>query len=69
MTQAWFRYERQNSRWCPVVYYGDQPKVPNGEEDRFSASHAVAEGHLASDGSPMFGRLQAAFPAPGEGNA
>lgn len=68
-TAAWFGYERQNGRWCPFVSYGDKPKVPDGEEDRFSASYAVTEGHLGSDGSPLFGRLQAAFPAPGERNA
>lgn len=61
---AWFRYELYLGRWCPVVIYGEKPRAPKGEEYRFTAPQEVTSGHLGSDGSPMFGRLQAAFPAP-----
>jgi hypothetical protein len=51
---AWFRYERTNGRYCPVVLYGEKPRVPKGEEERFTVAVRA----------PMFGRLQAVFPAP-----
>lgn len=66
MTVAWFRYERNfASRWCPVVLYNDsRPTIPKHDADRITAAVAVPADCLASDGSPMFGRLQAIFPAP-----
>lgn len=62
---AWFRYERDFAqRFCPVVIYGDEPRIPRGEEDRYTKAVAVPVDCLSTDGSPMFGRLQAIYPAP-----
>lgn len=59
----WFRYERDfASRWCPVVFHDGKPKP----SDRATAAIEVPADCLASDGSPMFGRLQAIFPPPPE---
>lgn len=63
---SWFRYERTNGRWCPVVIYGDKPRTPKGEEERFTIAVPVPADCLGTDGAPMFGRLQAVFPAPVE---
>lgn len=63
--KAWFRYERSLGRWIPTVHYGEKPKTPKDESARYTAAVEVGPGFLATDGSPMFGRLQAAFPAPG----
>lgn len=63
---SWFRYERSMGRWCPVVIYGDRPTTPKGEEQRFTAAVHVPPDCLDSSGEPMFGRLQAIFPAPVE---
>lgn len=64
---AWFRYERNNGRWRPVVYHGARPGIPKGEEDRFSTLWPVPQDCLTEDGSPMFGKLQARFPVPKDG--
>lgn len=63
---AWFRYERDFScRWCPVVIWDDdKPSVP--KDGGATPAVSVPPGCLASDGSPMFGRLQAMFPLPRE---
>jgi hypothetical protein len=66
---AYFRYERNHGRWCPVVYHDEKPKVPKGEEERFTSAVAVPTDCLDSSGDPMFGRLQAIFPAPVEKEA
>lgn len=60
----WFRYERNNGRWSPVVYHQEKPRVPKGEEDRFTHVVPVPADCLDTNGNPMFGRLQAKFPAP-----
>lgn len=64
MNAAWFRYERTNGRYCPVVIYGEKPRVPKGEEDRITVSVPVPDDCLGPDGTPIFGRLKAKFPAP-----
>ena len=64
MSAAWFRYERTNGVWWPAVFYGDKPKAPKGEEDRFTSPVAVPAECLDLDGSAHFGALQRAFPAP-----
>lgn len=64
--KAWFRYERSLGRWMPTVHYGEKPKTPADDAERYTAAVDVDRTFLASDGSPMFGRLQAAYPAPGE---
>lgn len=61
---AWFRYERHFGRWCPVVYHDEKPRVPKGEEDMFTGAVEVPDDCLSTSGEPMFGRLQAKFPAP-----
>ena len=64
MTEAWFRWERTNGRWSPVVIYGDKPKARKGEEDRFTPPNILPAECLSFDGSPIFGTLQRLFPAP-----
>lgn len=61
---SWFRYERHAGRWCPVVYHDTKPNIPKGEEDRFTGAIEVPTDCLSTSGEPMFGRLQAKFPAP-----
>lgn len=63
----WFRYERSNSRWCPVVYHQDRPadRKP-GEQFPATNSVEVPQSCVDVDGSPNFGRLQAMFPPPEE---
>ncbi len=63
---AWFRWERTNGRWNPVVIYGDKPKAPRGEDERCTTPQIVPVDCLGPDVSPMFGRLQETFPAPVE---
>ena len=60
----WFRWERTNGRWCPAVYNVEKPRVPKGEEDRYSTAVPVPADCLDTSGDPMFGRLQAKFPPP-----
>lgn len=63
---AWFRYERDFSgRWCPVVIWDEEkPIVP--KDQGATPAVPVSSDCLSSDGSPMFGRLQAMFPTPRE---
>lgn len=66
--RAWFRYEKDFAgRYCPVVIHDDaKPTIPKHDADRITGAVAVPDDCLSSDGSPMFGRLQARFPAPRE---
>lgn len=58
---AWLRYERDFAgRWRPVVYHMEKPAARDGA----TAAIEVPADCLSTDGSPMFGRLQAKFPAP-----
>lgn len=61
---AWFRYERNLGRWCPVVYHDGKPDVRKGDEDRVTGAIEVPADCLNTNGEPMFGRLQAKFPPP-----
>jgi hypothetical protein len=63
---AYFRYERNLGRWCPVVYHDGRQSIPKGEEERFTTAVGVPTDCLDTSGEPMFGRLQAKFPAPVE---
>jgi hypothetical protein len=61
----WFRYERDFARrWCPVVHYGELPRTPKDQADRLTTPIPVPPDCLDTAGEPMFGRLQAIFPAP-----
>lgn len=64
--KAWFRYERDFAqRWCPVVLYDDaRPARKPFDDGRVTDMIEVPASCLASDGSPMFGRLQAIYPPP-----
>lgn len=58
---AWFRYERDFARrWCPVVIYAGKPVSKEGASPAFEVPHDC----LSPDGSPLFGKLKARFPAP-----
>lgn len=65
--KAWFVYEKSMSGiWGPAVIYGDQPKRLRHEEHMMTNPIEVPLDCLSSDGSPMFGRLQAIYPPPQE---
>jgi hypothetical protein len=59
-----FRWERTNGRWGPAVYHGEKPKIPKGEEDRFTAAVKVPFECVGSFDNPLFGKLAQRFPAP-----
>lgn len=57
---AFFTYERDFARrWCPVVYYGDKPANADG-----APAWTIPDNMIDEDGSPRFGALKRAFPAP-----
>lgn len=65
----YFCYEKQPSGgWAPVVYHGEAPKtekVSGDDKTRRSTVWPVPPDCLGStDGQPLWGRLQAKFPAP-----
>jgi hypothetical protein len=61
---AWHRYERSLGRWCQVGI--NKPRIPKGEEDRFTVAIPVPAECMGADGQLMFGALPRAFPAPVE---
>lgn len=63
----WFCWERNVGRWAPVAYHSEKPrleKVADGDEPTRTALQPVPDDCLDTHGNPMFGRLQAKFPAP-----
>lgn len=61
----WFRWEMDFARrWCPVVHHGERPATSRQDVDRLSPAVKVPDDCIGADGEPLFGRLQAQFPAP-----
>lgn len=62
---AYFTYERDFAgRWQPVVYHRDKPRNADS-----APVWPVPTGMMDDDGSPHFGALRDAFPAPIDGDA
>ena len=61
----WFRWQRHAVGWCVEAHHIERPK----DEEGYTSAVEVPADCIADDGKdklPMFGKLQARFPAPNE---